>query len=307
MKKKDFFIALLVVIVWGANFTAIRLGLDGVPSMLLVAIRYTLVVFPAIFFVKKPDVSWKYIFFYGLTVGAGQFGALFLAMEIGMPAGLASIVVQLQAFISPLLATIFLSEKISPKQLIGFLIGGVGLFIIGLASTTSSLASIPLGAILLTILAPLFWSISNIIAKFAAKKAEEEGKKLDMFRMVIWSALVPPIPMLILSIIIDSPSVIISSLLNLSPIAGFSAAYVAYLSTIFGYGTWGVLLTKYSLSKISPLSLLVPITGLLTAMIVLNERLTSMQWIGALVILFGLLVANLDIKGILKTNTSRGS
>ena len=102
MKKNDLLLALLVVVVWGANFTVISLGLDGVPSMLLVALRYTLVAFPAIFFIKKPNLEWKYIILYGFAVGVGQFGCLFYAMEIGMPAGLASIIAQLQAFISPL-------------------------------------------------------------------------------------------------------------------------------------------------------------------------------------------------------------
>jgi O-acetylserine/cysteine efflux transporter len=107
LKKKDLLIGLLVVIVWGANFTVIRLGLNGVPSMLLVLFRYLIVLFPAIFFVKKPNTEWKYIILYGLTVGALQFSCLFYAMEIGMPASLASIIVQSQAFISPILAMIF--------------------------------------------------------------------------------------------------------------------------------------------------------------------------------------------------------
>ena len=168
MKRKDLILALLVVIVWGANFTVIRLGLDGVSSMLLVALRYALVAFPAVFFIKKPNVDWKYILYYGFSVGVGQFGCLFYAMEIGMPAGLASIILQLQALISPFLGSIFFKEKLRPKQLIGFIIAATGLTIIGIASTSNGISSIPVGAILLTIGAPIFWSISNIITRYAS-------------------------------------------------------------------------------------------------------------------------------------------
>lgn len=297
MKRKDFFLAILIVIVWGANFTATRLGLDGVPPMLLVAIRYTLVAFPAIFFIKKPDISWRYIVYYGLTVGCGQFSALYFAMEIGMPAGLASVILQLQAFISPLLARIIFKESIKLKQVIGFSVGGLGLFVISLASTNQGLGSIPLPAILLTVLAPFFWSISNIVSKLASNKAKETGVEFNMINMIVWSALVPPIPMTIFALFLDKPSVLINSILGLKSISLFSFFYLAYLSTIFGYGAWGVLISKYPISKITPISLLVPVTGLSTASIVLGEKLTPMQWLGTFIILFGLFIANVDIKG----------
>lgn len=296
MKGKDLILALLVVIVWGANFTVIKLGLDGIPSMLLVAIRYTLVAFPAVFFIKKPKTNWKYVLFYGLTVGVGQFGCLFYAMEIGMPAGLTSIIAQLQAFISPFLGAILFKENIKPKQLIGFSIAAIGLVIIGIASTSKGISSIPLGALLLTIGAPVFWSISNIIARSASNKATENEEKLDMLSLVVWASLVPPIPMLMLALLIDTPAILISSLLNLSFISIFAALYLAFVATLFGYGFWSVLITKYPLSKISPISLLVPITGLLTARIILSEELSKMQWIGVSIILLGLIVTNLDIK-----------
>jgi O-acetylserine/cysteine efflux transporter len=299
MKRKDLILALLVVIVWGANFTVIRLGLDGVSSMLLVALRYALVAFPAVFFIKKPNVDWKYILYYGFSVGVGQFGCLFYAMEIGMPAGLASIILQLQALISPFLGSIFFKEKLRPKQLIGFIIAATGLTIIGIASTSNGISSIPLPALLLTICAPIFWSISNIITRYASNKVTERGQKLGMLNLVVWASLVPPIPMLGLALLIDTPSTLINSLANLKFISIFSVLYLSFAATLFGYGFWSILISKYPLGKISPLSLLVPITGLLTARIVLSEQLSKMQWIGVSIILIGLIIANLDINKII--------
>ncbi len=299
MKKKDIILALLVVTTWGVNFTVIKLGLGGVPSMLLVALRYFFTAFPAIFFIKKPNTEWKYIIMYGLFAGVGQFACLFYAMEIGMPAGLASIVVQIQAFISPVLAMIFLNEKLKIKQIIGFVIAGLGLVIIGFQNAKGGVDSIPFFAILLSLLAPIFWSASNIVSRIASDKSARNGEKLNMFSLVVWSALIPPIPMLALSLILDKPDTILNILSNLSGISIFAIIYLAIGSTLFGYGVWNSLLGKYPMGKVAPLTLMVPIIALISARIVLNEQLSSMQLIGVIVILIGLIIANLNIKVIL--------
>ena len=299
MKRKDFILALLVVIVWGANFTVIKLGLGGVPPMLLVALRFTLVAFPAIFFIKPPTIALKDLLLYGFTVGVGQFGCLFYAMHIGMPAGLASIIVQLQAFISPFLGYLLFTEKLQTKQLVGFFIGALGLLVIGITSSSSGITSIPIAAILLTICAPIFWSISNIVAKNASRKAKEKNEELDMLSLVVWGSLVTPIPALILALIIDSPQTLINSISNLNMMSIFAILYLAYGATLFGYGFWSILISKYPLNKISPLSLLVPITGLLTARIVLLEKLSKLQWLGVFVIIIGLVITSLDFKMVM--------
>lgn len=298
MKTKDLILALLVVIVWGANFTVIKLGLGGVPPMLLVALRFTLVVFPAIFFIKAPKIALKDLLLYGFAVGVGQFGSLFYAMHIGMPAGLASIIVQLQAFISPFLGYLVFKENFKTKQLVGFVIGALGLLVIGIASTSDEISSIPIGAILLTICAPVFWSIANIVAVSASRKANAKGENLDMLSLVVWASLVPPIPTLILALLIDTPQTLINSISNLNMMSLFSVIYLAFGATLFGYGFWNILISKYSLNKISPLSLLVPITGLLSARIVLSEELSSLQWMGVSIIIIGLMITNLDFKQI---------
>ncbi len=296
MKKKDIVLATLLVIMWGINFTVIKLGLKGVPSMLLITLRYILTVFPAIFFVKKPNTSWKFIILYALTVGVGQFACLFYAMEIGMPASIASIVLQIQAFISPAMAVFYLNEKIKPKQIIGSVIAALGLFIIGAANSKGGITSIPVLAIVLNLLAPFFWSASNIVARVASNKAEEKGEKLDMFSLVVWSALVPPIPLMALAFVLDTPQTIFNALINFNGISIFAVLYLAVGATLFGYGVWSMLISKYPMGKVAPIPLLVPVVALMSARIVLNEQLSSMQWIGVIVILIGLVTSNLDFK-----------
>lgn len=296
MKRKDLLLALGVVIIWGANFTVIKLGVGGMPSMLLVALRYIFTFFPAILFVKKPRTQWKYILLYGTFVGVGQFSLLFYAMANGMPAGLSSILLQLQAFISPILGYFLLKENLRLKQIIGFAIAAIGLFFIGLDSVGTNINAIPILSIGLTVMGALFWSISNIVAKVASQESVDRGEKLDMFGLVVWSSLVPPIPLLGLALLFDPPQVLIHSIISLNSTSIFAVIYLAFGATLFGYGVWSSLVSSYPLSKVAPLSLLVPITGFLTARIVLSEELSAMQWIGVSIILLGLFVTNIDFK-----------
>ena len=292
MKRRDLILALLVVIVWGANFTVIKLGIAGMPPMLLAALRYTFAALPAIFFVKRPSVGWKYIVAYGMTVGVGQFSCLFYAMNVGMPAGVSSVVLQSQAFFTLLFAAALLNESMKGSQVMGLLVAGIGLCLIGGNIGDSGLSSIPVGAFLLTLLAAVFWGISNIIVRYASKQAASQGKTLDTLSLVVWSSLIPPLPFLGIALLLDTPETLLYAISNLNALSVFSVLYLAFCATLFGYGIWSILLTKYPAGKVAPLSLLVPVTGLITAQIVLNEQLSRMQWLGGIVIILGLVIAN---------------
>ncbi|MDF2653727.1 MAG: protein of unknown function transrane [Bacillota bacterium] len=293
MNQRDRLLALMVVIVWGANFTVIKLGLSGVPPMLLVALRYILAAVPAIFFVKRPSLRWQTITAYGITVGVGQFTCLFLAINQGMPAGVASVVLQSQAFFTFFFAAVFLKESIKVSQLIGLAAAGFGLFLIGAnGGNGDTLAAIPVMPFFLTVLGAAFWGLSNIIVRYADIQSTARGEKLDMLSLVVWSSLVPPIPLLVFAILLDPPGALLQVVLHLNGISVFAILYLAFCATLFGYYTWSTLLGKYPAGKVAPLSLLVPITGLITAQLVLGEELTKMQWLGCMVILAGLVITN---------------
>lgn len=292
MKKRDLILALLVVIVWGANFTVIKLGLAGPPPMLLVALRYAFAALPAIFFVKCPDIGWKYILAYGLAVGVGQFSCLFYAMHIGMPAGTSSVVLQSQVFFTLLFAAVFLKESLKLPHVLGLLFSAIGLFFISGNFGVETASSIPLGALFLTLLAAAFWGISNIIVRFASMQAAAAGKTIDMFGLVVWSSVVPPIPLLLLALLLDTPETLFNAVLSLNGQSIFAILYLSFLATLFGYGIWSFLLSQYPAGKVAPLSLLVPVTGLITAQIILGEQLTQIQWFGCSIIILGLLISN---------------
>ena len=292
MKRRDLILALLVVIVWGANFTVIKLGLAGLPPMLLVALRYTFAAVPAIFFVKRPDIGWKYIIAYGMAVGVGQFSCLFYAMNIGMPAGTSSVILQSQVFFTLIFAAVLLKEHLRIFHALGVIISAIGLFFISGNIGSGQMSSLPLGALFLTLLAAAFWGISNIIVRFASKQAASQGKTIDMFGLVVWSSLVPPLPLFIFALILDSPETLLNILLGLSGQSIFAILYLSFLATLFGFGLWSFLLSKYPAGKVAPLSLLVPITGLITARAVLGEQLMPIQWLGCGIIILGLITSN---------------
>jgi O-acetylserine/cysteine efflux transporter len=289
MSRKDIAIALLVVIIWGANFTVIRLGLDGIPPLLLASLRFLLAAFPAILFVKKPAVGFRYWSAYGLSVGVGQFGCLFYAMHIGMPAGVASVVLQAQAFFTLLFAVTLLNESVTFRQLAGLGLAAIGLYLVG--GVSGKVSEITPGALMLTLAGAAFWGMSNIVVRKATSFASSQGEKLDMLSLVVWSALIPPAPLLLLSYLIESPDRILGALTHLNGVSLFSVAYLAFGATILGYGAWSYLLSRHPANRVAPWSLLVPVAGLITARIVLDERLSAIQWIGCLLVVAGLVVA----------------
>ena len=260
--------------------------------MLLVALRYTFAAVPAIFFVKRPDIGWKYIIAYGMAVGVGQFSCLFYAMNIGMPAGTSSVILQSQVFFTLIFAAVLLKEHLRIFHALGVIISAIGLFFISGNIGSGQMSSLPLGALFLTLLAAAFWGISNIIVRFASKQAAAQGKTIDMFGLVVWSSLVPPLPLFIFALILDSPETLLNILLGLSGQSIFAILYLSFLATLFGFGLWSFLLSKYPAGKVAPLSLLVPITGLITARAVLGEQLMPIQWLGCGIIILGLIISN---------------
>lgn len=279
MPLKDVLAGLVVIVVWGANFVVIKFGVDEIPPMLLGALRFIFVAFPAVFFIPRPAVPWRYVVWYGLTISLGQFVFLFLAIYLGMPAGLASLVLQAQAFFTVGIAAVVLHESIRIHHVLG-----MGLAVVGLVMLDAGADStvVPLVGFLLTLLAAFSWASGNIVLKCAGQ--------VRMLSMVVWGALVPPIPFLLLSVVFEGPELMLNSLTHLSWRAIAAVAYLSGVATLIGYVLWGRLLSRHPVARIAPLSLLIPVVGLLCADWLLGEKLGLWQWLGGLVVLIGLTV-----------------
>lgn len=278
MPLKDLLLALVVIIAWGLNFVVIKVGLDGLPPMLLGALRFALVALPAVFLIKRPQLPWRWLIAYGATISLGQFAFLFEAMHNGMPPGLASLVLQSQAFFTLFFAALFLGERLRAASVSGLLVSAAGLALIG----SENSANVPFFALILTLCAASMWAMGNIITR--------RFGSVDLVALVIWGALIPPLPFLALSWWLEGPALIESSLRGIGWNSVLALAYLAFVATLLGYSLWGSLLSRYPAGKVAPFSLLVPVVGLSSAALLLDERLTVLQGWGALLVMAGLLI-----------------
>jgi O-acetylserine/cysteine efflux transporter len=278
MSPKDLLLALVVIIVWGLNFVVIKVGLHGLPPMLLGALRFILAAFPAVFFIKRPQIPLRWLLAYGLTISLGQFAFLFSAMHVGMPAGLASLVLQSQAFFTLFFAAAFLGERIRPANLLGLLVAAGGLILIG----TEGDRSMTLAGFVLTIAAASMWAMGNIVTRKVGK--------VNLVGLVVWGSLIPPLPFFALSWMLEGPATIETALRGISLDSILALVYLAFGATILGYGLWSRLLSRYPTGQVAPFSLLVPVIGLSSSAWLLGEHLSTMQMIGAVVVMLGLLI-----------------
>ena len=279
MRPREILLALFVVVAWGVNFVIIEVGLGAMPPLLLAALRFAVAALPAIF-IPRPAVPWPRFIFIGLVLFTGQFGLLFLSMKVGMPAGLASVVIQSQAFLTGPIAALVLGEKISPRQM-----GGTAIAFLGLAAiaTTAGGGGVTLIGLLLSLGAALCWAVGNVALRGAGK--------VDMFAMVTWLSIVPPLPLLALSYLFEGPQAIEAAFLHMGWIGVGAVAYIAIVSTNIGYGIWAYLLKLYPAAQVAPFSLLVPIVGIISAALLLGEQFGPVRLAGMVLVFAGLIVA----------------
>ena len=279
MSPRHTLLALLVVVIWGANFVIIDAGLVGVPPLVFVALRFVAVTIPAVFFLKPPGIGWRQVLLIGGFLSLGQFVLLYLALALGMPPGLASLLLQVQVIFSLIISALFLHERPTRRQLIGVIIGMLGLSVV-IAGHSSVAPWLPL---LVTLASALSWAIGNTFARRAKAKSG--------LSLVVWSGLVVPIPSLLLAMVVDSPAIVWESLTNLSVVAIASTLYTAVAASLIGYGIWNTLLAKYPTSAVVPFTLLVPVVGILAAWVAQGELPTSTELVGGAIMLAGLTAA----------------
>lgn len=284
MTRKDGLLALLVVVVWGLNFVVIKVGLHNMPPLMLAGLRFLLVAFPALFFVARPKIPFRLLLGYGLTISFGQFAFLFCAINFGMPAGLASLVLQAQAFFTIILGALVFGERLQGKQLVGIALAVVGVLVLTEASLNGQ--HVALLGFLLTLAAAFCWASGNIFNK----KIMQLETRPAVMSLVVWSALIPIVPFMVASYLLDGPTVMLHSLVTLDLTTILSLIYLAFVATIVGYGIWGALLGRYETWRVAPLSLLVPVVGIASAALLLDEKLGALQLVGALLVMAGLYI-----------------
>ena len=295
MKPQHVALAVLIAAVWGFNFVAIKWGVTDVPPFFLTAARFALAAFPALLFIARPKENWRWVMGFGMVLGVGQFGFLFLAVRLGLPVGLTSLVMQAQAFWTMLFAWLVLNEIPLARQIWGAIIGLAGIATIALGRWTGP----ELLPLLLCVIAAAGWAAANIISKKAKPK--------DTLSFVVWSSLAVPLPMLMLSWIFEDHGQIMTAVTSPTLQVVGSLVYLAFLSTLFGYAAWNYLFNHYAASTVAPFSLLVPLFGILGGIVVFGERFDMFDCVGAIFIVGGLLVSNFDFGQKVKKAEPKGS
>ncbi|MGZ3237630.1 MAG: EamA family transporter [Burkholderiaceae bacterium] len=276
MKLLDILAALLVVIIWGANFVVIKLGLQELPPILFTALRFIFAAFPLVFFVKRPAIPWKLLIGYGMFQFAFQFTLLFSGIKLGFPPGLASLVIQLQAFFTIGLAVLILGERPVVAQLIGALIAFCGMALV--ASHLEARAT-TIG-FMMVVTGGLCWAVANIFTK--------QIGQVNPLALVVWAALLASPPLIFVSLMIEGTGTWIAVVSKLNWLSVGAVMFQSYANTIIGFGIWAILMRKYPTATIAPFTLLVPVTGMLSAAIVLNEPLQWWKIVAGLLVLCGL-------------------
>lgn len=278
MRLAHLALALLVVAVWGCNFIFIKFGLEEIPPILLCVERFVLASIPAVFFMKRPAVPFRVVLQFGLIMFALQFTLLFMGMSLGMPPGLTSLLLQTQIFFSIGFAVLFLGELPSIWQIIGALtaFGGILIVMLHLGGNLSA------SGFCLVLAAAAAWGTGNLVTKKAGK--------INMLALVVWGSFIAWPPLLLLSFLIEGSDHIFYSLQHMS-LRGVSAVlYITFASTWFGYGVWNWLLSKYPIASVAPFTLLVPVFGMLSAVLVLGEPLQSWKILAGMLVITGLCI-----------------
>lgn len=272
-------IGVLVATAWGLNFVAIGEGLDDLPPLFFVALRFLLASVPVVLFVPRPDVRPRVVVMLGLFAGVGQFGLLFLGIAAGMPSGMSSVVLQAQMPFTVLLGALLLGERPSARQLGGLAAAVAGLVVIAAYRGPD----VPVAALLLVVAGGASWAAANVTARSA--------RSARPFSLLVHSSLVAGVCLLALSMLAEGPQRDLAALREIGPRAVASLVYIAGVATLAGYGAWYWLLGRYESSTVSAFPLLAPVAALSSTWLVLGEAVSPPQLAGSLVVVGGVAVA----------------
>ena len=269
-------LALAVMAVWGTNFVVIKVALGHLPPLTFAALRFTFAVLPAIFFLKRPKVAWWNLAAYGVLIGVGQFGVLYIAMRSAISPGLASLVVQTQVFFTIGLSMMLTGERVRGYQLAALALATAGL---GWLVVHANAEVTPLG-LGLVLIAALSWAGGNTVARAAGP--------VNMLAYVVWASLFSAPPLIALALAFEGWPAMARGVTQANAMTWAAVLWQSIGNTLFGYAAWAWLLGRYPAATISPLSLLVPVFGMAASAVFLGEPLSSWKLTAAMLVLSGL-------------------
>ena len=276
LPSRHLLLALAVVAVWGSNFVVIKIGLAHLPPLLFGALRFTFALLPAVFFLRRPAVAWGNLAAYGLLIGAGQFGLLYLAMRHDISPGLASLVVQMQVFFTIGLSMWLTHERVRGFQWLALALAVAGIVLIGSHSDASTT---PAGLVMVLV-AAFCWACGNTLSRRAGQ--------VNMLAYVVWSSLFALPPLLLLSLWFEGWPAIVAGVHSADAATWAAVLWQSVGNTLFGYVAWGWLLARHPAATITPMALLVPVFGMSASAWWLGEPLPAWKLVAAGLVMAGL-------------------
>lgn len=276
LSLRHFMLALAVMVVWGTNFVVIKLALAQMPPLLFATLRFVVVLLPMVFFLPRPALPWRNLAAYGLLIGVGQFGLMFVALNGHISPGLASLVVQTQVFFTIGLAMLMAGESLQRVQWLALALGAAGLTVIMWHTDGNTT---PLG-LCLVLIAALSWACGNLVSRAAGR--------INMVAYVVWSSLFALPPLAALSLWVEGWDAVAAGLQQADAFTWAAVAWQAWGNSLFGYAAWGWLLSRYSAATITPMSLLVPLFGMGSSALFLGEGLPGWKFLAASLVMLGL-------------------
>lgn len=296
-------LAVLVTFIWGVNFTFIAWGLESFPPLMLTALRFFFTAVPLVFFLKPPKFN-RTLLIYAIGTFVMQYAFVFTAMHLGASVGLTALLLQIQIFITVLLAYFILGEAVSRMQIIGMLVGVLGLSVIALNLG----GDMPLAGFVCILIAAIGWSFGNIASKQASTQATQQGSDgaiipsnternkasaLSALALVVWGGLIACVILTLSSLIFETEAWQLATFNEASLKSWLSLGFIVYVSTLIGFGLWAHLLSQNTASKVMPFALLVPVFGMTTSVLLTGEVVTWWKMLAMILILSGLVLANI--------------
>jgi O-acetylserine/cysteine efflux transporter len=269
-------LALAVVLVWGSNFVVIKVALRELPPLLLATLRFAFAFAPAALFMKRPKAPWRDLAAYGMLIGAGQFGLLFIAMNGHISPGLTSLVIQTQVVFTIALSMRLSGEAIARFQLCALALAAIGIAVI---AAHAGVGDTPLG-LALVLTAALCWAGGNMVAK--------RSPHANMLAYVVWASLFSVPPLVSLSLVFEGWPAIARALTHADGAAWAAVVWQSAGNTLFAFAAWGWLLARHPAATITPVALLVPVFGMAGSAWFLGEPLPFWKLAAAALVMSGL-------------------
>lgn len=276
MSLRHVIMALLIAAVWGANLVAIKVGLQQFPPFLLSSLRFALILAILLPWLKPVRGQMVNILVISVFAGAFHFAATFLGLSLAKGASAAAIAIQLNVPFATLLAVVFLGERLKFWRTLGVVMAFSGVIVLGFDPEVLQY----LDALLVIAVAAFVYAVGTVMMR--------RVKGVTVFQLQAWIALISLPFLLGLSLIVEPGQWRHAPEIEARTVAAI--LFSAFGASIFGHGGIYYLLQRYPVSVVSPFLLLAPIFGIVFAVTLLHDTLTTQMIIGGLTTLAGVAI-----------------